>query len=86
MAMPMGNSVKHSEEMMNELTKVPPFESDAKCCWCFDLRTGINIMICLGIFDILHYISNVFWAVYFNVNYSVVYHSHQKLPPAAARM
>lgn len=85
-AMPMGDSVKHSEMMMTEMTKVPPFESDAKCCMCIDLKTGINIMICFGIFDILHLIGNVFWAIYYNVNYSTVYHDHQKLPPAAARM
>ena len=63
---PMGNSVKHSEMMMTEMTKVPEFESDATCCMCIELNMGISIMLFLGFLDILHLIGNIFFCVYYN--------------------
>ena len=58
---------KFGEEMKADMSKEAPFESDAKCCWCIDLKMGINIMMCFGIFDILHLVGNVLWSVYYNL-------------------
>lgn len=53
--------------MKSDMNKEAPFESDAKCCWCIELKMGINIMMCFGIFDILHLVGNVLWSVYYNI-------------------
>jgi hypothetical protein len=47
-------------------SETDPNAPEVKCCLCFELKTGINLIMCVGILDMINMFGNILYSAYYN--------------------